>query len=47
MIIDIHVRVFPERIVTNAVKELERQYDVNAIGSAIPGYPVRYEKSKC
>ena len=39
MIIDTHVHIFPERIVTNAVKEPERQYDVNAIGSAIPGYP--------
>ena len=38
MIIDAHVHIFPGKIVTNAVKELERQYSVNAIGSAtVPG----------
>jgi hypothetical protein len=32
-----------ERLGTNAVKELERQYGVTAIGSAILGYQVRHE----
>lgn len=43
MIIDAHIHIFPETIVTNAVKELKRQYGVNAIGSAIVEYPVRHE----
>ncbi len=38
LIIDTHVHIFPGKIVTNAVKELERQYGVNATGSAtVPG----------
>ena len=37
MIIDAHILIFPETIVTNAVKEPERQYGVNAIGSATVG----------
>ena len=37
MIIDTHVHIFPEKIVTNAVKELKRQYGVNATGSATVG----------
>jgi hypothetical protein len=43
MIIDTYVHIFPGKIVTNAVQELKRQYGVNAIGSAIVGYPVRHE----
>ena len=47
MIIDTHVHIFPEKIVTNAVKELKRQYSVNAIGSATVGIRPGMRKSKC
>ena len=43
MIIDAHVHIFPGKIAISAVKELKRQYSVNAIGSAILGYLVRHE----
>jgi hypothetical protein len=43
MIIATYVHTFPGKMGTNAVKELECQYGVNAICSAIIGYPVRHE----